>query len=881
MLLGLFAAMLVTECKSDASGPSAAPNPVPVLTSLSQDSVPVGTTSFQLTAVGTGLRPSTTVRWNGITLPTQALDSTHVSATIAASLASTPDSVGITAATPGPGGGVSAALPFLVLAPMPVIDSLGRDTITADQGGIALDIYGHSFSNTATVNVKGSPHPTTWISANHLQITLYVSDLATPGQDSITAVNPGPGRRVSAPAVLDVLPAPPVPHIAGIRPDSVITTSGAVTIQVVGSGFTRKTSATVGNGSRTVQFQNDTSILVTLAPGDVADALTTYYLTLTTPPPGGGTSNAWPIDVWNPIPRLDSISPDTIFADSGTFVITFFGSGFVRGSGVVLGPLGQTTQFVDTTRLRVTLTKANSSGSGTASARVVTSYRGGTSASLPFTLLALRPHIDSITPTVDSVGSSDQGVVVWGRHLDPAAQVSVNGALVPLQFNSTSESWALIPASIFARPDTLHVAVINPAPGGASDSVLLAVLPPNPLPVVDSLTPQAATVGLPAETISVHGHGFLPGTTVAWHGTVDQAIPDTIYGTDSMAFVLPESLMTQIRSIGIAITPPAPTSGAQQVSLPVWTPGVTDIRKLPISATALAGDSLRSVIYAGVGSGGSARLLRIDPATGIIGDSLSVPDQADHLVLSGNDGYLYASIPATSQILRVDLTTFTVDATITLGRNPLGYQYTPDLVVVSPTAPKTIAVLVKFTSLPIGTLVFDDTIERPKRWDTWATPNALMFNATGDSLIGFNGSNGVTLQYRMALSDSGIVAVDSSVTASTMWDVYSISDYAFGGSKTLLNVGVLLGLDGSAILVGHNGPPAAEPSGSAFYQASGNSYADATIRLWRIDPTGASEASVGFPSDGSGLSALARWSVNGLAVATPGALLLVRTTIAH
>ena len=94
-------------------------NPVPVLSGISPDEASEGGEAFTLTVTGSGLIPTSKVRWNGADRPTTYVSSTKVTASIPASDIATSGTRTVTVFNPAPGGGTSSGKTFTVLSVMP------------------------------------------------------------------------------------------------------------------------------------------------------------------------------------------------------------------------------------------------------------------------------------------------------------------------------------------------------------------------------------------------------------------------------------------------------------------------------------------------------------------------------------------------------------------------------------------------------------------------------------------------------------------------------------------------------------------------------------------------------------------------------------------
>jgi hypothetical protein len=89
-------------------------NPAPALTAIDPAAVVEGGPSFILTVHGVNFIPSSTVQANGITLVTTFVSNTVLQIQVPAALLVEENVLGITVATPGPGGGASSALSLTI-----------------------------------------------------------------------------------------------------------------------------------------------------------------------------------------------------------------------------------------------------------------------------------------------------------------------------------------------------------------------------------------------------------------------------------------------------------------------------------------------------------------------------------------------------------------------------------------------------------------------------------------------------------------------------------------------------------------------------------------------------------------------------------------------
>jgi hypothetical protein len=88
--------------------------PAPAVTSLSPTSAVAGSAAFTLTVNGTGFISGSKVRWNGIDRTTNFVSATQLTASITAADIATAATAQLAVFNPGPGGGTSNALAFVI-----------------------------------------------------------------------------------------------------------------------------------------------------------------------------------------------------------------------------------------------------------------------------------------------------------------------------------------------------------------------------------------------------------------------------------------------------------------------------------------------------------------------------------------------------------------------------------------------------------------------------------------------------------------------------------------------------------------------------------------------------------------------------------------------
>jgi hypothetical protein len=205
--------------------------PVPVITSLSPDSIATGSAQFTLTINGTGFISSSFAQLGSTRLVTTYVSATQLTAKVPASLIAVAGESSIIVYSPGSGWSLAA---FFTINPAPpTITSLNPASATAGSGGGTITVTGTAFTPDATSMWDTTPLDTVYISPTQLSISIPASLVVNSGTASITAST---SAGTSAPFTYTINPAPP--QISSLS--TVYATAGgpAFTLTIGGSYFT-------------------------------------------------------------------------------------------------------------------------------------------------------------------------------------------------------------------------------------------------------------------------------------------------------------------------------------------------------------------------------------------------------------------------------------------------------------------------------------------------------------------------------------------------------------------------------------------------------------------------------------------------------------------
>lgn len=264
-------------------------NPAPTIASLSPSSANAGAATVAMAVAGTSFAQGSVVRWNGQDRTTTFLSPTQLTATIPASDLVAAGTAQVTVFTPAPGGGTTAALPFMILNLTPGnITTVSPASATAGAAGFTLTVNGANFSSASVVRFNGSDRVTTFVNSTQLLATILASDLAAGGMHSITVFTPAPGGGVTS--AFNFIVNFPVPVVMSISPTSATAGGAAFTLTLNGSDFFSASVVNWNGSARATTFVNNTQLTAAISSTDIA-AGGMANVTVVNPAPGGGTSN--------------------------------------------------------------------------------------------------------------------------------------------------------------------------------------------------------------------------------------------------------------------------------------------------------------------------------------------------------------------------------------------------------------------------------------------------------------------------------------------------------------------------------------------------------------------------------------------------------------
>ncbi len=405
----------------------------PALTSLSPTSTTVGSSAFTLTVSGSNFTSGATVLWNGSSLATTFVSSTHLTAQVPANLVSVAGNMNITVYEAGVAA--SNALTFTV-SPLSAatLTAIVPSSVKAGSPGFTLTVTGTGFAATSVVEWNGAPVATTFVSSTQLTAQIPAGLIATSGQAALQVGNPS---AVLSNSLTFTIAAPP-PVISSLSPTSAPSGGPAFNLTVNGSGFVSGAAVQWNGSSLATTFVSATQLTAQVPASDTAAAGSASVTVLN---PGSAPSNAVTFVVTVPAtPTISGIAPTAATAGSSTFTLTVTGSNFMAGSVVLWNGGSLPTTFIGSTQLTAQVAASWIATPGNASVSVSVPTAASNAAPITFTIVAAAaPTLSSLSPAGVVAGSSAFTLTVNGSGFVSGSTVQWNGSPLATTFVSATQ----------------------------------------------------------------------------------------------------------------------------------------------------------------------------------------------------------------------------------------------------------------------------------------------------------------------------------------------------------------------------------------------------------------------------------------------------------
>jgi len=349
----------------------------------------------------------------------------------------------------------------------------------------------------------------------------------------------------------DMAMMPCTPTIANVSPANLAAGSGATAITITGECFTAGTVALADATALATTVNGATSITATITGAQLV-AAGTLNITVQHPAPGSAVSNALSVVVAGP--SISALTPPgpICAGDPGFTMLTIDGANFTPGAEVRWNGGALATAFVNSMQLTATIPGALAAVPGSPVITAVNLPGGTVSPGASLTVSA--PSVGSVAPNQASVGDAATPIVVNGSCFVPGSSIIFNGVALATTFVNTTQLTATVPAASFAVAGSFLVRAMNPG-GATSGDLPFNVL--DPVPVLSSISPTAATAGGAAFTLTANGSAFLMGAVIEWDGA---ALPTAFVNSTQLTATVSSVLIAAGGTPMITVRNPAPGS---------------------------------------------------------------------------------------------------------------------------------------------------------------------------------------------------------------------------------------------------------------------------------------------------------------------------------
>ena len=486
--------------------------PTPTVSVISPVSSTVGSPAFTLTVTGTGFYNGSIVRWNESDRTTTYVSAKQVKAAIPATDLLAPGIMNVTVFNPGPGGGSSNVLPFVIHL-VPAISSVSP--VSASTGGpdFTLTLTGTGFLPTSVVQWNGAERVTTYLSPTQISAVITAADLASTGVGKVTVFNPGTTGGTSPVWKFSVKA---IPSISAITPAYAPAGSPALTLIVTGTGYYSGSIVRWNEANRTTTYVSAKQVKAAIPASDLL-APGIVNVTVFNPDTLGGVSNATPFAI-RIIPTISSVSPASAGAGGPDFTLTVNGTNFLPESVVRWNGVDKVTTYLSPAKLSAAIPAADIATPNISQVTVFNpGASGGTSRVRLFTVNA-KPSISTITPGSAPAGSPTLTLTVDGTNFLSTSTVRWNNANRVTTYVSPTRLTTSITDADLTASGVKYVNVLNPGSlGGLSNTKIFYV---QLIPTITSLTPSTVAHGGKAFILTVEGTNFLSTSRVKWNGVL-------------------------------------------------------------------------------------------------------------------------------------------------------------------------------------------------------------------------------------------------------------------------------------------------------------------------------------------------------------------------
>ena len=461
----------------------------------------------------------------------------------------------------------------------PIITSISQDHFIVNGPDTPVSVYGRRFTPRSQVFVGSSVVPTTFVSEGELTALVPWLLVSMWGETylQVDSSNPISIFRQS-------------PDIYGTSPTRARAGATSVTVTLIGAGFLPGQQIYVSSSSKratlTATYLSSTSVSVVL-PAEVLAHADTLSIR-TDSPYEGFPFYVTDTEPTGPSPVISSVTPSRRYVAFPSGEPTILeGSGFTPESKVLSGTRDLGATYVSPTRLSLS--------QSTNHFRVL---NPGGLASNPVEVKTIPTAITGLNPPRVVAGSGDFTIEIQGAGF--TTQTALTGCGAGANFVNQNLLRVSVSAKSIASPGICWIGIWGESLQDGT-SVAELVIEPAAVAGISSISPERATAGSSAFTLTINGQGFASGTTLAYTNAAGATGTLTIATLEAtrITATIPAALVNDSDILTFSVKPPG---GAVLTARMYVDPVVTSITPDNVSMGTLA-DLPVTIRGAGFGSG--------------------------------------------------------------------------------------------------------------------------------------------------------------------------------------------------------------------------------------------------------------------------------------
>jgi len=333
--------------------------------------------------------------------------------------------------------------------------------------------------------------------------------------------------------------------ISSLSPSSATAGGPAFTLTITGTNFTSGATVKWGTTSLTPTVSGSTKITAPVSATLIKTA-GTVKVTVTT----GGVTSAAATFAIKPASTISSLSPSSATAGGPAFTLTITGANFTSGTTVKWGTTSLTPTLSGSTKITAPVATTLIKTAGTVKVTVTTG--GVTSAAATFTINPAST-ISSLSPNSATAGGPAFTLTITGANFTSGTTVKWGTTSLTPTVSGSTKITAPVAGSLLKTAGTVKVTVTT---GGVTSAAATFTI--NPASTSISISPNSATAGGPAFTLTVTGANFTAGSTVAWNTT--PLTPVSLVSTTKLTVPVAASLIATPGTANVTVTTASVTS---------------------------------------------------------------------------------------------------------------------------------------------------------------------------------------------------------------------------------------------------------------------------------------------------------------------------------